>query len=106
MSGVRKIDSRAIVAAASTKDVRVVQKALQPYLASTFAKSRCHYEDFGYCVLRMVQEKGKGFQQDIARRAIEDGIELSVKQRWCVAYAFVKIRRSVELVEKATGGSV
>jgi hypothetical protein len=50
----------------------------------------CTYSYVGEIILETVAKKVNGFQADIAEKAL-GGYGMSNKQKWCVAYAYVKI---------------
>ena len=54
------------------------------------------YREVGECILEVVKAAGS-WQGDIASRALA-GSELSVKQQWCVAFAYVSLDHSRETV--------
>ena len=49
------------------------------------------YNEIAEIVLETVRDNCSGFQSDVAEKALE-GSRLSEKQRWCVAFAFDKVR--------------
>ena len=49
------------------------------------------YNEGALIVLEIVRDNCSGFQSDIAEKALE-GKKLSEKQRWCIAFAFDKVR--------------
>ena len=49
------------------------------------------YNEGAEIILETVRDNCSGFQADIAEKALE-GSKLSDKQRWCVAFAFDKVR--------------
>ena len=49
-----------------------------------------YWEDEAESILRLVAEKSKGFQGDIAKKAMISK-RLSEKQAWCIAYEFKNV---------------
>lgn len=57
---------------------------------------KADYDGVAVIVMETVKENCHGsFQADIAARAL-DGARLSEKQKWCVTFAFDKLRDKVE----------
>lgn len=52
------------------------------------------YGDLAEDVLKVVVKYGEGFVVDICDKALNKQWELSTKQRWCVAFAFINIAQS------------
>ena len=52
------------------------------------------YSDIAEDIFRIVMKYGEGFVVDICDKALNKAWELSDKQRWCVAFAFLKISES------------
>ena len=52
-----------------------------------------NYGGVGETILVNVAENAGGFQADIAKKAL-DGMRISDKQAWCVAFAFLKLDKS------------
>lgn len=49
------------------------------------------YSDTAMVIMEIVAKYGEGFVIDICNRVLENNIQLTEKQRWCVAFAFLKI---------------
>jgi hypothetical protein len=55
------------------------------------------YSDFTCCIMSAVARYSEGFVVDIAKRFsdISNKYEMSEKQQWCIAYAFLKIKNTL-----------
>lgn len=49
------------------------------------------YSIFAESILNTVMKNSNGFQADIAEKAYLEGLNLSEKQAWCVAYEYKKV---------------
>lgn len=59
---------------------------------------KIEYGDLAMTIIEIVAKYGEGFVVDICNRVIEKNIQLSEKQRWCIAFALLKI--TAEQVEE------
>jgi hypothetical protein len=56
------------------------------------------YSDMADSILKSVAKYSTGFVVDIANRFKNATYEMSAKQAWCIAYAFLKIEKEVTFV--------
>lgn len=61
-------------------------------------KREIEYSDLAMLIIEIIAKYGEGFVVEICNRVIEKNIQLSEKQRWCIAFALLKI--TVEQVEE------
>jgi len=90
----------ALQIAAELMDARKVFASLECDFSggNKFQGFDSEYSTIGETVLMVVRSLSKGFQKDVASKAYVDGIRLSDKQRWCVAFEFVKLAPTLEQI--------
>lgn len=81
-------------------DVRSIFNALDYFFVE---KNKIEYSNEAEVIFDLLEKFGTGFIVDICKRAKNDNIRLSDKQRWCLAFALMKI--TVEQVEEYEGES-
>ena len=76
-------------------DLRKGGNAKEVFLRINFDfNDRC-FTNYGDCILKAVSIYDKSFAKDIAERFRASSFDMSDKQRWCIAFAFIKIQKEL-----------